>query len=148
MKKQILATSLSLVFGAWMLAGNVLAGELIYVPVNPNFGGNPFNAGPLQTNAASQNSFTDPSDPAALFGLGLISPDDALDDALDSLLQTQLATSRLNTIVDPNGFFIVGTTLTTGTSTFAVTAGTGGSNIVTVTNNATGGVSIFLVPAP
>lgn len=147
MKKPIVTIGLSLVFGAWMLAGNVLAGELIYVPVNPNFGGNPFNAGPLQTNAASQNSFTDPSDPAALLGLsglGTISPDDAL----DSLLQTQLATSRLNTIVDPNGFFIVGTTLTTGTTTYAVTAGTGGSNIVTVTNNATGGVSIFLVPAP
>jgi len=145
MKKQILATSLSLVFGAWMLAGNVLAGELVYVPVNPNFGGNPFNAGPLQTNAASQNSFTDPSDdPAALLGLGSVSPDDAL----DSLLQSQLATSRLNTIVDPNGFFIVGATLTSGTSTFAVTAGTGGTNIVTVTNNATGAVSIFLVPAP
>ena len=144
MKKHIVTIGLSLVFGAWMLAGNVLAGELLYVPVNPNFGGNPFNAGPLQTNAASQNSFTDPSDPAALLGLGSVSPDDAL----ESLLQTQLATSRLNTIVDPNGFFIVGTTLTTGTSTFAVTAGTGGNNIVTVTNNATGGVSIFLVPAP
>lgn len=144
MKKPIVTIGLSLVFGAWMLAGNVLAGELIYVPVNPNFGGNPFNAGPLQTNAASQNSFTDPSDPVDLFGLGSIFPDDAL----DSLLQTQLATSRLNTIVDPNGFFIVGTTLTTGTSTFAVTAGAGGSNIVTVTNNATGAVSIFLVPAP
>jgi curli production assembly/transport component CsgF len=144
MKKQILAGSLSLVLGAWMLAGNVLAEELVYVPVNPNFGGNPFNAGPMQTNANSQNGFTDPNAPEPGVGLGFGSPEDTL----NNLLQNQLAQSRLNTIVDPNGFFIVGRTLTTGTTTYAVTAGTGGTNQVTATNNATGAVSVFTVPAP
>jgi len=148
MKKQILAVSLSLVLGVWILAGNVLAEELTYQPVNPNFGGNPFNAGPLQTNATSQNSYTAPDDTLAglgLLGLGLGGPQD---DALDNLLQSQLAQSRLNTIVDADGFFIVGSTLTTGTTTYSVTAGIGGTNIVTATNIATGGVSVFTVPAP
>ena len=34
--------------------------ELVYQPVNPNFGGNPLNASGLLSNANSQNDFDDP----------------------------------------------------------------------------------------
>ncbi len=39
------------------LIGNASASELVYKPVNPNFGGNPFGGGFLQGNAASQDQF-------------------------------------------------------------------------------------------
>jgi curli production assembly/transport component CsgF len=38
------------------IASGVLAGDLVYRPVNPNFGGDPFNANHLQSMAASQNT--------------------------------------------------------------------------------------------
>jgi curli production assembly/transport component CsgF len=34
------------------------AGNIIYTPVNPNFGGSPFNGSWLQSQAAAQNQFT------------------------------------------------------------------------------------------
>lgn len=144
MKKQILAISSGLVFGALMLAGNVLAGEITYAPVNPNFGGNPFNASPLQTNASAQNGFTDPNALAGFSGLGGATTQD---DRVNELVQTALATSSLNILVDDKGFFIVGRTLTTGNTTYSVTAGVG-VNFVTATNNATGAITVTSVAAP
>ena len=38
-----------------------LAGELVYTPINPSFGGNPFNSSHLLGIANAQNKFKDPS---------------------------------------------------------------------------------------
>ncbi|KQQ25393.1 curli assembly protein CsgF [Methylobacterium sp. Leaf123] len=51
MKTNVLAASALLVLSA----GPVLAGNLIYQPVNPAFGGSPLNGGWLQSGAAAQN---------------------------------------------------------------------------------------------
>lgn len=40
------------------------ANELVYVPVNPSFGGNPNNGNWLSTNASAQNLTEDPNQPA------------------------------------------------------------------------------------
>ena len=37
------------------------AGELVYTPINPSFGGNPFNSSHLLGIANAQNKFKDPS---------------------------------------------------------------------------------------
>ncbi|MFO1351166.1 MAG: curli assembly protein CsgF [Gammaproteobacteria bacterium] len=55
---------------AWM--ANVTAAELTYKPINPGFGGNPFNSQYLLGTAENQNRFKDPNrrlddDPAAQF---------------------------------------------------------------------------------
>jgi curli production assembly/transport component CsgF len=54
-----------------MSAGNaVWSGELVYKPINPNFGGNPFNDGILLGTANAQNQFEaprEPDDPTARF---------------------------------------------------------------------------------
>jgi curli production assembly/transport component CsgF len=48
---------------AWM-GSCVWADQLVYVPTNPTFGGNPLNAAGLQANAAAQNQFKAPVVPA------------------------------------------------------------------------------------
>lgn len=58
-----------MLFGA---AGQLNASEIVYQPVNPSFGGNPFNSGHLLGVANAINDFKDPnavdnSDPAKQF---------------------------------------------------------------------------------
>lgn len=43
-----------------LFAGNCFAQQLVYTPVNPNFGGSSFNYQWLQASADAQNSFKDP----------------------------------------------------------------------------------------
>ena len=42
------------------LCSPALAGELVYTPINPSFGGNPFNSSHLLGIANAQNKFKDP----------------------------------------------------------------------------------------
>lgn len=51
MTRRILAASVALI----LAGGPVLAGNLLYQPVNPAFGGSPLNGGWLQSEAAAQN---------------------------------------------------------------------------------------------
>lgn len=44
-----------------MTVGIIGASELVYVPVNPSFGGNPYNSQWLLSSAQSQNSLTESS---------------------------------------------------------------------------------------
>ena len=43
------------------LSSSALASDLVYQPVNPNFGGNPLNANGLMANAQAQNTTKDTS---------------------------------------------------------------------------------------
>jgi len=48
-----------------LFSHSTLASELIYIPKNPNFGGNPLNASGLLANAQAQNKLRDPSSSSA-----------------------------------------------------------------------------------
>lgn len=50
---------------ALLFSHSTLASELIYIPKNPNFGGNPLNASGLLANAQAQNKLRDPSSSTA-----------------------------------------------------------------------------------
>ena len=50
---------------ALLFSHSTLASELIYIPKNPNFGGNPLNASGLLANAQAQNKLRDPSSSSA-----------------------------------------------------------------------------------
>lgn len=50
---------------ATTLAGPAGAQDLSYTPLNPSFGGNPFNSAHLLGVAGAQNGYTDPNKPAA-----------------------------------------------------------------------------------
>lgn len=68
-----LLAGLPLIIGAALLfPAAVSASELVYTPVNPSFGGNPFNSSHLLGTANAQDKYKDPStansnDPAAQF---------------------------------------------------------------------------------
>lgn len=85
--KQWLKPILTALVGA--LAMKVSAGELVYQPVNPNFGGNPLNGSYLLGNAQAQNDYTDSSSGS---GFASRSALDRFTDSLESRLLNQLLT--------------------------------------------------------
>ena len=111
---------------------NSLATELVYVPTNPNFGGNPANGGYLLNNAAASNKHQAPSD-----DLGF-EQESALD-RFSSNLQSQLLNDLLsdslsnsgasNQTIDANGF------------TVNLNKSSNGDLVVTITDKETGGTS-------
>jgi curli production assembly/transport component CsgF len=58
MKTTIIAVSTCLCLSSFSLMSQ--ATELVYTPVNPNFGGNPLNGPTLLNEAQAQNDFKDP----------------------------------------------------------------------------------------
>lgn len=77
-----------------LLASQVSASELIYQPINPNFGGNPLNGPNLLNLANAQNSFQDPNADDFLFD-----EESTIQDFADSLNRLILA-SLAGLIVD------------------------------------------------
>lgn len=113
------------------------AQQLVYTPINPSFGGNPFNSAHLLGIANAQNNFKDPNapksnDPSAIFA-----------QQLQSRLLSALSNNIVNAIFGPNA-------QNNGTVDF------GGQTItwtreldqviVTITNDATGDVTTINVP--
>ena len=72
-----------------LVAGPVAASELIYQPVNPNFGGNPLNGSHLLGNAQAQNDYKDPEASSSAYER----PSDL--DRLTSSLQSRLLSQLL-----------------------------------------------------
>ncbi|KGD65975.1 curli assembly protein CsgF [Alcanivorax nanhaiticus] len=71
-----------------LLATGVAASELVYQPVNPNFGGNPLNGSHLLGNAQAQNDYKDPE--ASSSGYERPSDLERLTSSLQSRLLSQL----------------------------------------------------------
>lgn len=75
---------------ALTVAGLANATELVYEPVNPNFGGNPLNGSYLISNAQSQDDHEDPNRPEDLYEQP--SALDRFSDTLETRLLNQLLT--------------------------------------------------------
>lgn len=113
------------------------AQQMVYTPINPSFGGNPFNSQHLLGIANAQNNFKDPS--AANSG----SQSDIFARQLQSRLLSALSNNIVNAIFGPNA-------QNNGTVDF------GGQTIswtraldevtVTITDDATGEVTTIVVP--
>ena len=71
-------------------ASTINAGELVYQPINPNFGGNPLNGSYLLGNAQAQNDYKDPDSRSSSFSQR--SALDRFTDSLESRLLNQLLT--------------------------------------------------------
>lgn len=123
-----------------LLAGPALAGEMTYQPVNPNFGGSPFNGAPLLNSANAINDFEAPARSAR---------DSARDFAerLDRAILSTLARSLTAGIINPKtGLFTEGV-FETGINTITVTGGgTGQETTVVISNNETGETSTIIIP--
>jgi curli production assembly/transport component CsgF len=118
------------------------ASELVYVPVNPNFGGAPSNGPGLLASASSTNKH-------GQSGLGGSSPLDQtplqqFNQTLERMMLSQLASAATSKLLGPDGKLVPGT-FSTENFIITVTDLGGGLLRVTTTDKATGAVTSFEV---
>jgi curli production assembly/transport component CsgF len=113
------------------------AQQLVYTPINPSFGGNPFNSAHLLGIANAQNNFKDPSAAANK------STQDIFAQQLQSRLLSALSGQIVNDIFGPN-------TQNQGTVDFAGQTISWTHDLegvtLTLTNDDTGEVTTIVVP--
>lgn len=86
-----------LVAGVLLATTPAAAQDLVYTPVNPSFGGNPFNSGHLLGIANLQNDFTAPSRGS---GRGATAPENRAADIFARQLQSRLLAEVSNDVVE------------------------------------------------
>lgn len=74
-----------------MLANVCIAGQLVYTPVNPNFGGNPLNGSTLLSEAQAQNGYSAPNSDDSFDQTSALS-------AFTSSIQSQLLGSLMGNV--------------------------------------------------
>lgn len=119
------------------------AGELVYTPRNPSFGGNPFYSDHLLGVANSNNKFEKPSSNSGL--LTQQDPSKEFERVIQSSLLSRISSQIADQIYGENakdaGRFVIGNT----TVDFAKS---GGSTSVTITDTSTGGHTLIQIPTP
>ncbi|MBI1890541.1 MAG: curli assembly protein CsgF [Burkholderiales bacterium] len=132
-----------LTFALLMSAGGrAQATELIYVPVNPMFGGSPLNGSTLLSAAQAQNKSKDPNDASSRYFDK--SPLEQFNDNLERAIISQLSSAAASRIVGPNGKFTPGS-LETGNFLITVVDLGGGLLRITTTDKVSGSTTSFEV---
>lgn len=125
-------------------SGSAGATEIVYVPINPSFGGSPLNGSVLLNLANAQNRHKDPD--AALSGSlsGLNkTPLEQFNDILERSILGQLASAATSSVLS-NGKLVPGTVQTSNFIIDIIDLG-GGLLRVTTTDKLTGATSSFEV---
>lgn len=140
MKKSIkLATCAALMLGS----GAAPATELVYVPVNPAFGGSPLNGQVLLNTAQATNKHKDaPAAPGSSFGRQ--TPLQQFNDMLERSVLGQLASAATSDVVGTGGKLKPGSVETGNFRIDIVDAG-GGVLTITTTDKLTGATTSFQV---
>jgi curli production assembly/transport component CsgF len=138
---RLLPVSLLVALLAHALPG-ARATELVYVPLNPSFGGSPLNNS-LLNSAQAQDKHKDPSAQSAR-GLQEKTQLQQFNEILERSILSQLSSAATSGIIGSNGRLVPGT-VQTGNFTIAISDLGGGKLRVTTTDKATGGVSMFEV---
>ncbi|MDQ6882352.1 MAG: curli assembly protein CsgF [Pseudomonadota bacterium] len=120
------------------------ANELVYVPINPSFGGNPANGAVLLGSAQAQNKHKDPDQVQPSAGLTEKTALQQFNDILERSILGQLASAATSSVVGSNGKLVPGT-VQTGNFIITIVDLGGGLLRVTTTDKATGAVSTFEV---
>lgn len=134
---------LLLLASAFALAGTtqVSAQQMVYTPINPTFGGSPFNSAHLLGVAGAQNGFKDPLIAANAFKKPTQS--EIFAQQLQSILLSRLAQQVSEAIFGPNpqqnGTVVFGTQTITFTRTLE-------SVLLTISDSATGQTTNITVP--
>lgn len=119
------------------------AGELVYTPRNPSFGGNPFYSEHLLGVANSNNKFEKPSSNSGL--LTQQDPSKEFERVIQSSLLSRISSQIADQIYGENardsGRFVIGSTTVDFTKS-------GGSTSVTITDTSTGGHTLIQIPTP
>jgi len=130
--------SVALMFAG--LASAAWASEMVYVPINPNFGGSPLNGSTLLSQAQAQNKSKDPDADKQDKQTAL----QQFNDSLQRAVLGRVASALTSNIVGPDGKLIPGTIETSDFIINIVDAGNG-SLTVTTTDKVTGSSTSFEV---
>jgi len=130
-----------IVCGLAFWAGGACATELVYVPVNPNFGGSPNNAPGLLAIASATNKHGLQSSLGSSLNQ---TPLQQFNQTLERMVLSQLASSATSKLLGQDGKLIPGT-FTTENFVITVTDLGGGILRVTTTEKASGVVTSFEV---
>lgn len=118
------------------------AANLVYMPVNPMFGGNPGNGPNLMGIATAQNGFKAPKAPA-------ITPLQRFQNSLQQAILNQLSTQIKDTTFGTNGTTITPGTYDAGNYTVTIVSGFDASNnpilTITTTDKTNGATATFEV---
>jgi curli production assembly/transport component CsgF len=137
--------SLAAQFAAALLlafpASGALATDLVYVPVNPSFGGHPNNGPALLASATASNKH---SASAAGRSLGDTSPLGQFNQTLERTVLSQLASAATSKLMGSDGKLVPGT-FTTANFIITVTDLGGGVMRITTTDRSTGAITTFEV---
>lgn len=133
------------VVAAWCICmgGAAVAGELVYTPVNPSFGGSPLNGAVLLNSAQAQNKTKDP-DAASPFSAAQKSPLEQFNEVLERSVLNRLASAAMGGVVGSGGELIPGT-VETANFTITITDLSGGMLKVTTLDKTTGASTTFEV---
>jgi curli production assembly/transport component CsgF len=115
------------------------ATDLIYVPVNPSFGGSPLNGPVLMNSASATNRHT--LSPASLFNQ---SPLEQFNQTLERVVLSQLASAATSKFIGADGKLVPGTFTTSNFNITIVDLG-GGVLRITTTDKKTGASTTFEV---
>jgi curli production assembly/transport component CsgF len=115
----------------------VAATELVYTPINPTFGGNPYNAQGLMSIAQAQNSYTAPA----------LTPIESFNLSLQRAILSRLTSQTLSMIFGTTNVLATGSYDTPG-YLVEVTDDHQGTLNVTTTDKISGDVSSFEVTKP
>lgn len=127
-----------------LVTANSNAGEIVYTPVNPSFGGSPLNGAWMLNNAESQNDFKDKSSTASRDLSRSTSDLDRFNDLLQRSLLNRIASSITSNIVTAEGELVPGTFETADFIIEIIDTGGGALQIIT-TDKTTGESTSFLV---
>lgn len=119
------------------------AGELVYVPVNPSFGGSPLNGSVLLNSAQAQNKKKDP-DASSPFSGSSQSSLQQFNEILERSILSRLASTATSSIIGPNGQLIPGSVETSSFLINIVDLGNGTLQVTTTDKN-TGASTSFQV---
>jgi len=123
-----------------------LAADLVYTPVNPNFGGNALNGSTLLNAAQAQNRHKDPA-ANPFVGSSQQTALQQFNDILERSVLSRLAAAATGSIIGPTGQLVPGT-VETGNFTISISDLGGGLLQVTTTDKATGATTSFQIGQP
>lgn len=103
------------------------ATELVYVPVNPNFGGSPLNGATLLNQAQAQNKTKDPEQAS-----GKQTPLEQFNDSLQRAVLGRLAAAATSNVVGSDGTLKPGTVETNDLLISVIDLGGGSYRIITL----------------
>lgn len=148
-------TAAVFILGMWLGVVPLYADGLVYEPINPNFGGSPFNAAPLLNSALAQNDFKAPTTPRTT-----LTATERFQQSLDRAILSRLASNLVSeafggttgelldgTIPINNGdsTLQIITVAPGGTTSTGLVTTSGGTEII-ITDLATGDVSSSFAP--